>query len=108
AAGKTLVAASWEPAGVLCDLAALESLPRNDYVSGLAEVVKCGFIADPVILDLVEKDAAGARRPPYDATEELIARSIQVKADTVGVDLRERTTSVGGAIGREALNYGHT
>ena len=54
AEGKNLVGAFCEPAGVLCDLAALETLPRNDYVSGLAEVVKCGFIADPVILDLVE------------------------------------------------------
>ncbi len=108
AEGKNLVGAFWEPAGVLCDLAALETLPRNDYVSGLAEVVKCGFIADPVILDLVEKDPAGASGPAYDATAELIARSIQVKADSVGADLRERTTTAGSAIGREALNYGHT
>ena len=59
AEGKNLVGAFHEPAGVLCDLAALETLPRHDYVSGLAEVVKCGFIADPVILDLVEADPAG-------------------------------------------------
>jgi len=63
---------------------------------------------DPVILDLVEKDPSGATSPSYAATEELIARSIQVKADTVGADLRERTTTAGGRIGREALNYGHT
>ncbi|GAA3582193.1 3-dehydroquinate synthase [Kribbella ginsengisoli] len=108
AEGKNLVGAFWEPAGVLCDLAALETLPRNDYVSGLAEVVKCGFIADPVILELVEADPEGASSPAYKHTEELIARAIQVKADTVGADLREKTTSVGGQIGREALNYGHT
>ncbi|TDO48573.1 3-dehydroquinate synthase [Kribbella sp. VKM Ac-2527] len=108
AEGKNLVGAFWEPAGVLCDLAALETLPKNDYVSGLAEVVKCGFIADPVILDLVEKDPGGAAIPAYEHTEELIARAIQVKADTVGADLHERTTTAGGAIGRESLNYGHT
>ena len=67
AEGKNLVGAFHPPAGVLCDLAALETLPRNDFVAGLAEVVKCGFIADPVILDLVEADpeaatAAGRRR----------------------------------------------
>ncbi len=55
AEGKNLVGAFHEPAGVLCDLAALETLPRNELISGLAEVVKCGFIADPVILDLVER-----------------------------------------------------
>ena len=108
AEGKNLVGAFWEPAGVLCDLAALETLPKNDYVSGLAEVVKAGFIADPVILDLVEKDPQGAATPAYEHTEELIARAIQVKADTVGADLHERTTTAGSAIGREALNYGHT
>jgi 3-dehydroquinate synthase len=108
AEGKNLVGAFWEPAGVLCDLAALETLPRNDYVSGLAEVVKCGFIADPVILDLVEEDPYGAGGPAYRHTEELIARSITVKAEVVGGDLRERTTTAGRRIGREALNYGHT
>jgi len=108
AEGKNLVGAFWEPAGVLCDLAALETLPRNDYVSGLAEVVKCGFIADPVILDLVEESPAGVVEPSYRHTEELIARAVQVKADTVGADLRERTSTAGGRVGREALNYGHT
>ena len=47
AEGKNLVGAFHEPAGVLCDLATLETLPRNELVSGMAEVVKCGFIADP-------------------------------------------------------------
>ena len=57
--GKNLVGSFHEPAGVLCDLAALETLPRAELVAGLGEVVKCGFIADPEILDLVEaRDAA--------------------------------------------------
>ena len=54
--GKNLVGVIHEPAGVLCDLPSLETLPRNDLVAGLAEVVKCGFIADPVILDIIESD----------------------------------------------------
>ncbi len=60
AEGKNLVGAFHAPAGVLCDLATLETLPRNELVSGLAEVIKCGFIADPVILDLVEQDPEAA------------------------------------------------
>ena len=63
AEGKNLVGAFHPPAGVLCDLAALDSLPRNDYVSGLAEIIKAGFIADPVILDLIEADPAGRPHP---------------------------------------------
>ena len=62
-AGKNLVGSFHEPAGVLCDLDHLATLPRPDLVAGLGEVVKCGFIADPEILRLVETtDPGGPRR----------------------------------------------
>jgi 3-dehydroquinate synthase len=93
AAGKNLVGAFHPPAGVLCDLATLDTLPAEDLRAGLAEVVKCGFIADPAILDLIE-----AGEPPL---RELVERSVRVKADVVGQDLRESGR-------REILNYGHT
>ncbi|MFD0196819.1 3-dehydroquinate synthase [Streptomyces albidoflavus] len=101
AKGKNLVGAFHPPAGVLCDLAALESLPVHDYVSGLAEIIKAGFIADPVILDLIEADPAAARTPAGPHTAELIERSIRVKAEVVSEDLKESGR-------REILNYGHT
>ncbi|WP_329624518.1 3-dehydroquinate synthase [Streptomyces sp. NBC_01255] len=101
AEGKNLVGAFHPPAGVICDLAALDSLPVNDYVSGLAEIIKAGFIADPVILDLVEEDPEAARTPAGPRTAELIVRSIRVKADVVSGDLKESGR-------REILNYGHT
>ena len=101
AEGKNLVGAFHPPAGVLCDLSWLASLPEADYVSGLAEVVKTGFIADPVILDLLEADPVGARSPAGPHTRELVERSVRVKARVVSADLRE-----GGV--REILNYGHT
>ena len=99
--GKNLVGAFHPPAGVLCDLAALETLPRHDYVSGLAEVVKAGFIADPRILELIESDPDGATTPSGPHTRELIERAVRVKAEVVTADLRE-------AGRREFLNYGHT
>src|SRR5690349_20016231 len=89
AEGKNLVGAFHPPAGVLCDLAALETLPANDYVSGLAEVIKAGFIADPVILDLVEADPAAAPTPQGPHTAALVERVIRVKADVVSADLKE-------------------
>ncbi|MEV7315484.1 3-dehydroquinate synthase [Streptomyces microflavus] len=101
AEGKNLVGAFHPPAGVLCDLAALDSLPVHDYVSGMAEIIKAGFIADPVILDLVEADPEGARTPAGPHTAELIERSIRVKAEVVSSDLKESGL-------REILNYGHT
>jgi 3-dehydroquinate synthase len=99
--GKNLVGAFHPPAGVLCDLATLVSLPRADYVSGLAEVIKAGFIADPVILDLIEDDPAGARLPAGGHTRELVERAVRMKAQVVSADLREAGL-------REILNYGHT
>ncbi len=106
-AGKNLVGSFHEPAGVLCDLTYLDTLPPAELVSGLGEVVKCGFIADPEILALVEKDPAAATDPASDVLAELVERSIQVKADVVGGDLRE-TGGPDGHPGREVLNYGHT
>ncbi|GHG68293.1 3-dehydroquinate synthase [Streptomyces griseocarneus] len=101
AEGKNLVGAFHPPAGVLCDLAALESLPVHDYVSGLAEIIKAGFIADPAILELIEADPEAARTPAGPHTAELIERSIRVKAEVVSSDLKESGL-------REILNYGHT
>ena len=101
AAGKNLVGAFHPAAGVICDLATLDSLPAVDLAAGMAEVVKCGFIADPVILDLVERDPAAALDPTGPVARELIERAIRVKADVVSGDLRESGV-------REVLNYGHT
>ena len=52
--GKNLVGSFWHPTRVVCDLNALGTLPRNDIVAGMAEIVKTGFIADPKILEIVE------------------------------------------------------
>ncbi|WP_281041968.1 bifunctional shikimate kinase/3-dehydroquinate synthase [Xylanimonas cellulosilytica] len=109
AEGKNLVGSFHPPAGVLCDLATLESLDRWDLVAGLAEVVKTGFIADPRILELVEEHHAALREwKGADATPqtwavlaELVERSVAVKARVVGEDLTEQGL-------REILNYGHT
>jgi 3-dehydroquinate synthase len=100
-AGKNLVGAFHPPAGVLCDLSTLTGLPTEHLVAGLAEVVKCGFIADPVILDLVEADPDGWRGVPGPVLRELVERAVRVKARVVGADLREAGL-------REILNYGHT
>ena len=77
-------------AGVLCDLDLLATLPTRELVSGLAEVVKCGFIADPRILEIIEADPAAAVTAGNPAEHELIERSVRVKADVVGVDLTEQ------------------
>jgi 3-dehydroquinate synthase len=106
-AGKNLVGSFHEPAGVLCDLDLLATLPPAELVSGLGEVIKCGFIADPEILAVVEADPAAALDPGSDALAVLIDRSIKVKAAVVADDLKE-AGGADGHPGREVLNYGHT
>ncbi|HEX2073480.1 MAG TPA: 3-dehydroquinate synthase [Geodermatophilus sp.] len=95
-AGKNLVGAFHPPAAVLADTDVLAGLPEAEFRSGLAEVVKCGFIADAAILDLLAADPSGRAD-----TAELIERAVQVKADAVGADLYDTGR-------REFLNYGHT
>jgi 3-dehydroquinate synthase len=97
-AGKNLVGAFHQPRAVVADVGFLETLPVRERVAGLAEVVKCGFIADAGLLDLLER--AGPTLSP--ALElEVIARAVRVKADVVSSDETEA--------GRRAiLNFGHT
>lgn len=101
AEGKNLVGAFHPPAGVLCDLDALLTLPRAELVAGMAEVVKHGFIADERTLQIVQADPAAALDPAGDALAELVERSVRVKASVVAADPRESFL-------REILNYGHT
>jgi 3-dehydroquinate synthase len=100
-AGKNLVGSFHQPRAVLVDLATLQTLPRNELVAGMAEIVKAGFIADPVILDLIEADPQAALDPSGAVLPELIRRSITVKAEVVAADEKESAL-------REILNYGHT
>jgi 3-dehydroquinate synthase len=100
-AGKNLVGAFHQPLAVVADLVTLETLPHNEIVAGMAEVVKAGFIADPVILDLIEADPQAALDPKGDVLRELIVRAVKVKAEVVAADEKESEL-------REILNYGHT
>lgn len=106
-AGKNLVGAFHEPIGVLCDLSLLETLPEADLRAGLVEAVKCGFIADPGILQLIEENPEDAVRSDSERLAEIVRRGIAVKARVVSADLKE-STSMGSDVGRELLNYGHT
>lgn len=99
--GKNLVGSFHPPAGVLCDIDLLTSLPAHELVAGMAEVVKHGFIADPRTLELIETDPSAALDPSGPVLAELVERSVRVKAEVVAQDLRE-------ALLREILNYGHT
>jgi len=97
-AGKNLVGAFHQPRAVVADVGFLETLPDRERIAGLAEVVKCGFIADPGLLDLLEQSGAALTVAQH---EEVITRAVRVKAEVVVSDETES--------GRRAiLNFGHT
>ena len=100
-AGKNLVGAFHPPAAVIADLETLSTLPAAELRAGLGEVIKCGLIADSVILDRVLADPADCLTWDSPVLADLVTRSIAVKAAVVGEDLTEAGL-------REVLNYGHT
>lgn len=91
--GKNLIGAFHSPVSVVVDTSFLKTLSPRDFSAGMAEVIKAGFIADPKILDLVLSVSEN--------TDEIIWRSVKVKADVVSADFKESRL-------REILNYGHT
>jgi 3-dehydroquinate synthase len=104
-AGKNLVGAFHQPRAVVADVGFLESLPARERIAGLAEVIKCGFIADPALLAGIEAWPARASEAPVDSQAGrylgLIAGAVRVKAEVVAEDEHE-----GGR--RAILNFGHT
>ena len=99
--GKNLIGAFHSPIAVLIDSTWLASLSDRDFAAGLAEVIKCGFIADNKILELLEGKNLADVRGSQEITLELIERSVAVKARVVSGDFKE-------SFDREILNYGHT
>jgi shikimate kinase/3-dehydroquinate synthase len=101
ARGKNLVGTIHQPAVVVCDVDLLATLPRAELVSGLAEVVKYGLIAEPDLLETITARAGAILAAEPDPLVEIVARSAAIKARIVAADERERGE-------RAHLNYGHT
>ena len=99
--GKNLVGAFYAPSAVVVDLNVLDDLPRNEILAGFAEIVKCGFIGEPEILDLIEADVDVVTNPRSDEFRRVVELSIGLKARVVSEDFKEAGL-------REILNYGHT
>lgn len=100
-AGKNLAGTFHHPRLVCADTRLLASLPERDYLSGLAEVVKCALLSAPFWRRLPSLSGALAARDGA-ALAEAVVRSLRVKAAVVSEDPDE-------ALGlRHVLNLGHT
>ena len=98
---KNMVGTFAQPHFVICDVQLLRTLPDREFRAGLAEALKAGIIADPVLFGLLENNGFAALRRDERLLEEVVRRSLQVKAGIVARDERE-------AGERRLLNLGHT
>jgi 3-dehydroquinate synthase len=99
---KNMVGAFWQPSLVVIDTETLGSLPKREFVSGLAEVVKYGVILSPELFEYLENNVQNILRLDPGAITHIVAQSCQAKAEVVSQDEREVTGL------RAILNYGHT
>lgn len=99
--GKNLVGAFHAPAGVVVDLDTLQGLSQMEILAGFGEVVKCGFIGEPEILDIIERGVDVATDSASAEFRRMVELSIGLKARVVAQDFRDNGL-------REILNYGHT
>jgi 3-dehydroquinate synthase len=100
-AGKNLVGAFHPPAAVLVDVETLASLPLAHRRAGLAEAIKHGIIADADYLARIDSVLPSLLDGDPAVTLDVVARSVEIKADVVRVDSREQGL-------RKTLNFGHT
>jgi 3-dehydroquinate synthase len=91
----------YHPIANYMDIDHIDALPERDYISGLAEVVKCGLIADNELLNYLTINHLPILARESDHLIHCIKRSIEIKVDHVKNDVKE-----GGK--RLLLNYGHT
>jgi len=91
----------YHPIANFMDLNLIDSLSDRDYISGLAEVIKCAIIADIEFLNYLEKHRKKILQRQPDFLIHCMRRTIEIKVDHVSNDVRE-----GGK--RLLLNYGHT
>ncbi|HUI44769.1 MAG TPA: 3-dehydroquinate synthase [Nitrospirota bacterium] len=99
--GKNMIGAFYQPKKVITDLDVLRSLPKEEFLAGMAEVIKYGVIRDASFFDYLENNREKILALDPEMLEHIVLRSCEIKAEVVSKDERE-----GGL--RAILNYGHT
>ena len=99
--GKNLIGAFYQPRAVLIDTLTLRTLPRREWIAGLAEVIKYGIIADEKFFAFLEQEMPALLKLKEEPVIHAIKRSCEIKAQVVVEDERESDR-------RRILNYGHT
>lgn len=99
--GKNLIGTFYQPKLVLCDLDTLKTLPRREFLAGLAEVVKYGLIRDARFFHFLDENLDAIIAMDPGPLQRVVHACCAIKAEVVAADERE-----GGV--RALLNFGHT
>jgi 3-dehydroquinate synthase len=99
--GKNLVGSFHHPLAVIADTDVLQTLSARELRAGLFESIKAGIIRDPRLFTLMERNARAIRARDPELIEQVVAASVRMKAEVVGIDEMENGL-------RMILNYGHT
>jgi 3-dehydroquinate synthase len=99
---KNAIGTFWNPRAIVIDVRTLETLDERHYLSGLAESVKHGLIADPSFFDWLTDQAMALKQREPKTLAELAQRNARIKGVIVEQDPKEQTGF------RFALNFGHT
>lgn len=99
--GKNLIGAFYQPSLVVSDTNTLRTLPRREWLAGLAEVIKYGVIADRKFFTFLEDRMEHILDMRETDVQTVVKRCCEIKAKVVGKDERESGL-------RRILNYGHT
>lgn len=98
---KNIIGAFYQPEFVYININTLKTLPKEQFVSGMGEVVKHGFIRDKRYLDYIAANKNEIISLKEDIMQELVYGSCRIKAEVVALDEKEQGL-------RETLNFGHT
>ena len=99
--GKNMIGAFHQPLGVLADLTFLSTLPKREISCGLSEMIKHGLVRDIDYFSWLEENIEQIIELNSEVTEEAVSRSIEIKAEIVREDEKEKNI-------RALLNFGHT
>jgi len=99
--GKNLIGTIWQPAAVLIDTDFLNTLPTEEFLSGLAEIVKLAAIRDKELFRFIETNREQILKKNMGQLLHIIKRSIELKKEIVEKDETEKNL-------RMLLNFGHT
>lgn len=99
---KNMVGAFKQPRLVYMNLSTLNYLPRREYLSGMGEIIKHGFIQNTDYLDWLDTNVEKIKDLDYETLEFMISESCKIKRSVVEVDPKETLGE------RAKLNFGHT